>query len=141
MVKELATVAAKSPALMLEITSEGETIRRKTRLAAFSPGRYEEGIGIIPDRPELASGNLTAHISGHHTRGEMLIAAAGYLVGNLLDTDAMTRVESPRIHIDVARHESIPAMIDGEIVRMKLPCELRILPRALRVLRPRKEEG
>ncbi len=139
MMKELVTVAAKSPALNLEVTDGGKTIRRKTRLAAFSPGRYEEGFGIIPDRPELASGNLTAYISSHLSRSEMLTAAVGYLTGNLLDTDGMKRIESPRIQIDVPRHKSIPAMIDGEIIQLKLPCEMRILPGALRVLRPRKE--
>lgn len=139
MVKELITVAAKSPALNLEVTDGGKTIHRMTRLAAFSPGRYEEGIGIIPERPELSSGNLTAYISSHLSRGEMLVAAVGYLTGNLLDTDGMTRIESSQIRIDVSRHKTIPAMIDGEIVRMDLPCELRILPGALQVLRPRKD--
>ena len=139
MVKDLATVAAKSPALNPQVTDGGKSLHRRTRLAAFSPGRYEEGIGIIPDRPELASGNLTAYVSSHLSRREMLGAAIGYLTGNLLDTDGMTCIESPQVRIDVARHKTIPAMIDGEIVSMKLPCELRILPGALQVLRPRKD--
>ncbi len=141
MVKELATVATKSPALNLELTEGGKTIRQRTRLAAFSPGRYEEGIGIIPDRPQLDSGNLTAYVSSHLSRGEMLVAAVGYLTGNLLDTDGMTRIESPQIHIDVKRRKSIPVMIDGEILKLKLPCELRILPGALRVLRAREKSA
>ncbi len=139
-VREIATVAVRSPALNLEITSGGETIHRRTRLAAFSPGHYEESIGIIPIRDSLASGELSAYVSEHLTRAAMLKAAIGYLSGNLLDTEQMTRIESSEITINVRRRKSIPAMIDGEIVRMKMPCRLRIIPRALKVLRPRNPE-
>jgi len=139
MVREIATVAVRSPALLLEITNDGQTIRRTTRLAAFSPGHYEESIGIIPDRPELSSGMLNAYVSEHLSRWQMLRAALGYLSGNLLETDEMTCIESADITINVAGRRSIPAMIDGEILRIKLPCRLRIQPQALRVLRPRKD--
>lgn len=134
---EIATVATRAPALNLEIVSEGESIIRKTRLAAFSPGSYVESMGIIPDRQELSSGKLSGYVSEHLTRYDMLKAAWGYLTGNLLETDRMTRVESEEIVISVGRRSSIPAMIDGEILRIQLPCRLKILPRALKVLRPR----
>lgn len=57
-------------------------------------------------------------------------------VAQLMDADVI-EIESAAIRIDVARQKHIPAMIDGEIVRLDLPCELTILPRALKVLRPR----
>ncbi len=137
MVREIATVAVRSPALHLDVTNGDQKIHRKTRLAAFSPGRYEEGIGIIPDRSGLASGKLNAYVSEHLSRPQMLKAALGYLSGNLLETDGMTRIESDDITINVAGRRAIPAMIDGEILTIKLPCRFKILPRALRVLRPR----
>ncbi len=135
--KEIATVAVRSPALRLEISCAGETIQRRTRLAAFAPGHYEESMGIIPNRSDLSSGKLTAYVSEHLTRTQMIKAALGYLAGKLLDTAEMTRIESCEISINVARRTSIPAMIDGEIVRMGLPCRMKILPGALKVLRPR----
>lgn len=137
-VREIATVAVSSPALDLELTVGGKTIRRRTRLAAFSPGHYVESIGLIPDREDLASGLLSAYVSEHLSRAQMLKAALGFLAGRLFGTDEMTLIESPEITINVRRKRSIPIMIDGEVMKMEMPCRLRILPRALKVLRPRK---
>jgi len=137
-VREIATVAVKSPALDLEITAGGKTIRRRTRLAAFSPGHYVESVGLIPDREDLASGMLSAYVSEHLTRTQMLKAAFGFLAGRLFGTDEMTLIESSEITINVRRKRSIPTMIDGEVMDMEMPFRLRILPRALKVLRPRK---
>lgn len=137
MVKEIATVAAKSPALELEITSAEGTVERRTRLSAFAPGHYLENIGIIPERDSLSSGYLNAYVSEHLSRPEMLSAAIGYLTGNLLDTEKMIRIETTELTVNAKRKRSIPAMIDGEIISIDLPCRMRILPKALKVLRPR----
>ncbi len=135
-VREIATVAVASPALDLTIMADGKTYHRRTRLTAFSPGSYEESAGLIPAREDLSSGKLTAYVSEHLSRGQMLHAAFGYLTGNLLDTEKMTKIESSEITVDVKRRKSLPTMIDGEILRISLPCRLEILPRALNVLRP-----
>jgi diacylglycerol kinase family enzyme len=140
-VREIATVAVASPPLDLTITADGKTYHRRTRLTAFSPGGYEESVGLIPTRKDLSSGKLTAYVSEHLSRGQMLYAAFGYLVGKLLDTDKMTKIESSEITINVRRRRSIPTMIDGEILRISLPCRLEILPRALNVLRPKSENA
>ncbi len=136
-VREIATVAVNSPALDLEITSEDAIIERRTRLAAFAPGHYQESIGIIPVRDSLSSGELSAYVSGHLTRVELLSAAVGYISGNILDTERMSRIETSELTVKVKRRRSIPAMIDGEIVSMSMPCRMRILPKSLKVLRPR----
>ncbi|MFD2257631.1 diacylglycerol/lipid kinase family protein [Luteolibacter algae] len=135
-VREIATVAVRAPALDLKLTSRSGTVHRKTRLAAFAPGHYRENIGLIPDRDSLASGELSAYVSAHLTRLEMLSAALGYLSGNLFDTEGMTRIETDEITINVRGKRKIPAMIDGEIVSMSLPCQLKIHPKALNVLSP-----
>lgn len=138
-VREIATVAVASPALNLTIVADGKTYHRRTRLTVFSPGGYEESVGVIPARKDLSSGKLTAYVSEHLSRGQMLFAAFGYLVGKLLDTEKMTKIESSEITINVRRRRSIPTMIDGEILRIALPCRLEILPRALNVLHPKNE--
>lgn len=138
---EIATVAVKSPALNIEVISGNTTIERRTRLAAFAPGSYEESIGIIPVRDSLSSGELNAYISEHLSRMQMLSAAFSYLSGNLLDTEKMIQIQTKELTINVKRKRSIPAMIDGEIVSIDLPCRMRILPRALKVLHPRNPEA
>lgn len=136
-IREIATVAVASPALNLTISAEGKTYHRRTRLTAFSPGGYEESMGLIPVRKDLASGKLTAYVSEHLSRGEMLMAAFGYLSGKLLNTEKMTKIESSEIILNVKRRKKLPTMIDGEILKITLPCRLQILPRALKVLRPK----
>ncbi len=140
-IREIATVAVASPPLDLTIIADGKTYHRRTRLTAFSPGGYEESLGLIPAREDLSSGKLTAYVSEHLSRGQMLHAAFGFLIGNLLDTEKMTKIESSEITINVRRRKSIPTMIDGEILRITLPCYLEILPRALNVLRPKGESS
>ncbi|MEP2775284.1 MAG: diacylglycerol kinase family protein [Luteolibacter sp.] len=135
-IREILTVAVSSPALDLEITANGETLRSKTRLAAFAPGHYIESAGIIPDRDSLSSGELSAYVSEHLSRTQMLSAAWGYLTGTLFDTDEMKRIAATEITLNVRRRKCIPTMIDGEILSMELPCKLKIHPRALKVLRP-----
>ncbi len=135
--REIATVAVNSPALDIQITSENATIERRTRLAAFAPGHYQESIGIIPVRDNLSSGELSAYVSEHLSRAQMLSAAVGYLCGNLLDTEKMIQIETRELTVTVKRKRRIPAMIDGEIVAIDLPCRMRVLPKALKVLRPR----
>ena len=139
-VREILTVAVNSPALDLEITSEGETIERRTRLAAFAPGHYQESIGVIPIRDSLSSGEMSAYISEHLSRFQMISAAVGYLSGSLLDTEKMSRVETAGLTVNARRKKKIPAMIDGEIVSIEPPCTMKILPKALKVLRPRNPE-
>ncbi len=137
--RELLTVAVTAPALRLELTSEQGRVVKRTRLAAFSPGSYEESIGLIPSRRDLASGQINAYVSAHLSRMELIGAAFSFLKGTLFDTKRMTLIESPEITIDVRRKEHISAMIDGEILEISLPCRLENLPRALKVLRPKPE--
>ncbi len=139
-IREIATVAVTSPALNLQITSNNTSIERRTRLAVFAPGHYHDSIGVIPVRDSLSSGQLTAYVSEHLTRFEMLTAAIGYLSGNLLDTDKMVHIETTELTVNVKRRKKILAMIDGEIVSLSLPCRMRILPKALKVLRPRSPD-
>ncbi len=74
-IREIATVAVASPALDLTINAEGRSYHRRTRLTAFSPGGYQESVGLIPVRKDLSSGKLTAYVSEHLSRGQMLQAA------------------------------------------------------------------
>ncbi len=137
--REILTVAVTSPALYLSLTTSDGTVRKRTRLAAFSPGEYQEDIGLIPSRADLASGKINAYVSAHLSRRELVGAAFSFLTGTLFNTERMTLAESPEITIDVKRRKHISAMIDGEIMEISLPCRLEILPRALKVLRPRSE--
>lgn len=140
-VYEIFTIATRSPALVLTLSSATEKVTRKTRLAAFSPGQYHDSIGIIPERDSLDSGKLNAYISNHLSRTALLKASVKYLSGTLFNPKDMTLIEGRELLIETRKNKVIPAMIDGEIVTLKLPCQLKIEPRALKVLQVNGENS
>ncbi len=138
-VYEICTLATRGPALELKLRDDGE-ITRKTRLAAFSPGLYHDNIGIIPARESLSSGKLNTYISSHLSRLQLLKASLKYLGGTLFNPEDMTMLETDRLQISTRKNKAIPAMIEGEIISLPLPCELRIEARALKILQiPRQK--
>jgi diacylglycerol kinase family enzyme len=67
----------------------------------------------------------------------MLRAGWGYVCGNLFGIEGMHILEGTSILIDVRGKRSIPVMIDGEFLSLRLPAKLELLPGALRVLKPK----
>lgn len=134
-VYEISTIATHSPALVLTLSTDERKITRKTRLAAFSPGQFQDSIGIIPERDSLNSGKLNAYISNHLSRVDLLKASLKYLTGTLFNPQNLTLVETNELLIETNHNKPIAAMIDGEIVTLELPCQLKIEPRALKVLK------
>jgi len=135
---EVAILATKTPPLTITIEAheEGPPLVEKTRIAVFSPGPYEDAMGIIPHRPDLASGKLMAYISCHLSRFSLIRAAVRFLSGSLFNTDEMKVIETDSLRLDVKGRSSVTAMIDGEILELELPCRMKILPKAVKVLTP-----
>ncbi|YCM42944.1 diacylglycerol kinase family protein [Verrucomicrobiaceae bacterium 227] len=135
---EVAILAVRTPALTLTIKArdQGTPLVEKTRIAVFSPGPYEDAMGIIPHRPDLASGKLMAYISRHLSRVSLVQAALRFLSGALFNTDEMEVIETDSLTLDVKGRSSVTAMIDGEILELELPCRMELLPKAVKVLTP-----
>ncbi|MGJ8697937.1 MAG: diacylglycerol/lipid kinase family protein [Verrucomicrobiaceae bacterium] len=135
---EIAVLATRTPPLTLTIDAPdgNPPLVQKTRIAVFSPGPYEDALGIIPRRPDLATGKLMAYISRHLSRVAMVRAALRFLIGSLFDTDEMAVIETTSLQLDVKGRSSVTAMIDGEILELNLPCRMKILPKAVKVLTP-----
>ncbi|MGE9268893.1 MAG: diacylglycerol/lipid kinase family protein, partial [Verrucomicrobiales bacterium] len=132
---ELAFVATKSRALRMELRGGGERRQLKTRLAAFSPGRYEDEFGLIPRRKDLAAGELFAYISRGRSRWDLLREGCKFLLGKVFDPEEMVLMRGRELELRVKGRRRLEAMIDGEILEVNLPCRLRIEAKALRVLR------
>ncbi len=119
--------------LCLNFVFRGEGTRVRTRLAAFVPGSYEEVFGVIPRRTDWAAGHLTAYISGHSNPWQFIRAGFAYLRGRWKDEQHLTTLEADQLTIDHPRRRALTAMLDGEIVELSLPVEIRLRHAALNI--------
>ena len=89
------------------------------RVLVVGNNRYEVDFFTLGARERLDTGRL------------QLWAAAGWL------PTAWEEQTAPRFHVELAR-ASVPAAIDGEAALLEPPLELESLPRALRLLVPKR---
>ncbi len=121
-------------------TLEGERLHRATRFAAFVPGDYEDIFSVIPKRVKLTDGEMTVYISRHRGLFGLARASLAYLFGMLRMESQLERVRTRGVRIGERRRNELLMMIDGEILRLPLPLEIRVRERALKVLRPTDEK-
>ena len=120
--------------LSLEWTADGETGRAKTKFSAFVPGSYRSSAGIVPARTDFRSGTMTAYIGTHKTAAAAIKGMLDYLLGRHEQNPELHLLKARSIQLQVAHRSHTTVMLDGEILRMKLPLRLDILPGHLLVL-------
>ena len=106
----------------------------RTKFSAFVPGRYKDSAGLIPARTEFSSGKLTAYIGKQEKPAAVLRAMVDYTLGLHEHNAALEIVTGSRMTLRAARRKSCRAMLDGEILRLSFPIELRVRPKHLMVL-------
>lgn len=127
--------------LDLEIdTKDGKHIRETTRFTTFVPGEYVDLFSVMPRRAELASGTLTIYLSRHRTLLALTRGSLAYLFGLLNTERDIRQIQTCGVRLRVKNRRSLAVMIDGEILDLKLPLELNIRPRALKVLSLRENK-
>lgn len=106
----------------------------RTKFSAFVPGRYKDTAGLIPERTDFSSGSFTAYIGTQRTPSSAMRGLIDYLFGAQAQNPEVVIVKASRMTLRAARRRSCKAMLDGEILRLEFPIELRIRPEHLRVL-------
>lgn len=106
----------------------------RTKFAAFVPGRYKSATGVVPARTDFRSGRMTAYIGTHRTAGAAMRGMLDYLLGRHEENERLQVIQSPSLELRAAGRKHLAAMLDGEILRLKLPVHLDILPAHLLVL-------
>lgn len=112
----------------------GEEGRVLSKFAAFVPGRYRETAGLVPARAGFHSGRLTAYLGSHKHPHEALRAMLDFVAGRHGANPALKQVEARSMQIRIVGRKTCKLMLDGEILRLKLPLNLQIAPSSLRVL-------
>lgn len=120
--------------LPLAWESTGASGSAHTKFSAFVPGRYKDTPGLIPARTDFQSENLTAYISTHRDPSSALRGILDYTLGRHEQNPQLHLLTGNRMTLRASRRKSCSAMLDGEILRLKFPIDLRILPKHLKVL-------
>lgn len=132
--------AASFPPLQLVLTKDGKQTVHRSRIALLANNDYEELFGLIPRRKSLDAGYFTLYVSTHRTRLGMLKSFLAWTVGRWKQDRELTVLQATDIEIQVPRRRRLPVMRDGEIEKTQIPLRVTLLPKALRVLAPRKLE-
>lgn len=120
--------------LHLSWQGDGGEGRARTKFSAFVPGRYKDSAGLIPARTDFISGNLTAYISTHRSPASALRGILDYTLGLHERNAELSLVKASRMTLRASRRQHCKAMLDGEILKLTFPIELKILPGHLKVL-------
>ncbi len=120
--------------LKLSWNGDGSVGAARTKFSAFVPGRYQTSAGLIPARTDFRSGKLTAYIGTHRQPAEALRGILDYALGLHEQNPGLQLVTASHMTLRAARRKSCKVMLDGEIIRLRFPIHLRILPNHLKVL-------
>ncbi|MFC7338276.1 diacylglycerol/lipid kinase family protein [Haloferula chungangensis] len=132
----------RTPPLELTIEmEEGTSLRRKTRFAAFVPGEYDDIFSVIPKRTGLNEGRMTLYLSHHRSLFSLSRGVLAYLLGQLKVEKDIERVSTMGVTLGARRRRELCVMIDGEILNLPLPLDIRVKPAALAVLKPQGGES
>ena len=127
-------IFARAQPLALEWAADGETGNAKTKFSAFVPGSYRSTAGIVPARTDFRSGTMTAYIGTHKTAAAAIKGMLDYLLGRHEQNAELRILKARSIKLQSPRRSHTTVMLDGEILRMKFPIHLDILPGHLLVL-------
>ena len=120
--------------LALSWEGDGGKGSARTKFSAFVPGRYQESAGLIPTRTDFQCGKLSAYIGTHQKPGSAFRGILDYALGRHEQNPELRVLKATYMTLTARRRRHCNAMLDGEILRLRFPIQLRILPGHLNVL-------
>lgn len=127
-------IFARARPLHLEWKGEEASGRARTKFSAFVPGKYRSTTGIVPARTDFNSGKMTGYIGTHRTATAAVRAMLDYLLGRHEENAQLQIISERSLVLNVRGRKHSTVMLDGEILRLPLPLNLKILPGHLMVL-------
>jgi diacylglycerol kinase family enzyme len=125
------------PPLQLRLNDGDGVQSHRTRIALLANNDYEDMFGIIPKRRSLDAGYFTVYISKHRTRFGLMKSFLAWVLGRWKEDREITMLRATELEIDVKRRHQIPVMMDGELEKIPVPFQVKIRPKALRIIAPR----
>lgn len=121
--------------LRVELRLDGRIAACRTPAVLVSNNRYDTRLLKEDRRERLDSGELWTYTTKAEKPLHLAWLAVRALFGRLEETDDFESWPSHTVRLSLPRYDTLVG-IDGEVLRLRLPLDFKILPRALRVLAP-----
>jgi diacylglycerol kinase family enzyme len=125
----------RAPSLHLDIATGGHRQHIEVSLLIVSNNVLGQGPGHLPYADEPDQGVLGLYFSPSGTPADLIALSAAALAGRWHDNPQLEASVIDSVSIDMGSRRA-ELSIDGELVRLKSPLNIRALPGALQVLRP-----
>ncbi len=120
------------------IENEGATIEQRTAGVVISNNPL--GKGHLPYADRLDEGVLGVYVTTARGLFQLARVTAAAAFGTAEDSPLVAYVSTPSATVRLGRHASVPTTLDGELVRLEGPLEVKIVAGGLKVLAPRARE-
>jgi diacylglycerol kinase family enzyme len=134
------TVLRRYPFLSVRLEIDGRGLRRRTPFVFVSNNEYELDGFRIGTRARLDAGTLSLHVTRDIGRCGLARLALRAFCGRLRADRDFDMIAAREVWIET-RHRRLRVATDGEITIMRPPLRYRVLPAALRVIVPGREES
>jgi diacylglycerol kinase family enzyme len=128
-----------SPFVKVRIELDGKSFLRKTPFVFVGNNEYEMELYNIGRRPRLDGGKLSIYFLHRGGRWGIVLLLLHTFTGHLRQWLDFEEVMTESVSIQT-RRKRLPVAFDGEVDLLSTPLEYEIVPNALEVIVPRKEE-
>lgn len=126
------------PPLMVRVEAgqdgNGELFRTWSAVVSNNPLNDQEA--PIPVKETLDRGRLVLYISRDRSVWSVIPFTVRILLGGWKQKHSLYWIEARHFSIRLLKRKKATVMIDGELVRLRLPLEFRIAPKVLKVVTP-----
>ena len=134
LLKGLRSSFTSARSIKLSWDGDGGKGTARTKFSAFVPGRYKDTAGLIPERTDFCSGQLTGYIGTHRTPAAAMRGMLDFALGRQERNPEVSVIKASHMTLTAKRRRGCKTMLDGEILQLRFPITLSILPLHLRVL-------
>lgn len=139
--KALRFALRRFPHVAVELETEHSMEVIKTHMLAIAVNEYDMASGgLLVPKLSFNSGVLTAYWIPYRAKWSYFFTLVRYLRGKIRAGDDMRRMSSRVVKVR-SKRRTLKAGIDGELVELKVPFEVRIVPAALRIRSPQPERN
>jgi diacylglycerol kinase family enzyme len=129
------------PRMRITLRIDGRQYPMRTRAASVSNNQLIPGGALMPARERLDRGELGVYVARETSFWSLPRLALGLLTREWQDDDELVSFSGDRLSIDVRGKKTMAIMCDGEMRQVSLPLQYAVRPRALQVLKPRKDSS
>jgi diacylglycerol kinase family enzyme len=134
------TILRRYPFLSVRLNADGRELRRRTPFVFIGNNEYELNALHVGTRARLDAGELSLHVTRDIGRLGLVRLGVRALFGRLREDKDFDALNVHEVWIET-RHARLRVATDGEVNIMRPPLYYRVLPGALRVIVPPRDNA